>query len=134
MPWGRAKKTGLPTVLVCTSGTAGANFYPAVIEAKQSGIPLIILTADRPAELRNCHAGQTIDQVKLYGHFPNWQCELALPEPRLSMLRYLRQTISSSLAKIVISLARSRPSQFTPTQTPRTHSTASRTENLTQIF
>lgn len=88
---GRAKKTGLPTALICTSGTAGANFYPAVIEAKESGIPLIILTADRPAELRHCHAGQTIDQVKLYGNLPNWQCELALPEANLNMLSYLRQ-------------------------------------------
>lgn len=88
---GRAKKTGLPTVLVCTSGTAGANFYPAAIEATQSGVPLIILTADRPPELRNCHAGQTIDQIKLYGNYPNWQCELALPEASLAMLRYLRQ-------------------------------------------
>ena len=88
---GRAKKTGLPTVLVCTSGTAGANFYPAAIEATQSGVPSIILTADRPPELRNCHAGQTIDQIKLYGNYPNWQCELALPEANLAMLRYLRQ-------------------------------------------
>ena len=88
---GRAKKTGLPTVLVCTSGTAGANFYPAVIEAERSSIPLIILTADRPPELRNCHAGQTIDQIKLYGNLPNWQCELALAEANIEMLRYLRQ-------------------------------------------
>ena len=88
---GRAKKTGLPTVLVCTSGTAGANFYPAAIEATESGVPLIILTADRPPELRNCRAGQTIDQIKLYGNYPNWQCELALPEANLAMLRYLRQ-------------------------------------------
>ncbi|MEM7757333.1 MAG: 2-succinyl-5-enolpyruvyl-6-hydroxy-3-cyclohexene-1-carboxylic-acid synthase [Cyanobacteria bacterium P01_A01_bin.40] len=90
---GRAKRTGVPTVLVCTSGTAGANFYPAVIEAKESSIPLIILTADRPPELRNCHAGQTIDQVKLYGNLPNWQCELAVAEASLSMLCYLRQNI-----------------------------------------
>jgi 2-succinyl-5-enolpyruvyl-6-hydroxy-3-cyclohexene-1-carboxylate synthase len=90
---GRGKKTGLPTALVCTSGTAGANFYPAAIEAKESSVPLIILTADRPAELRNCHAGQTIDQVKLYGNLPNWQCELGLPEGNLGMLRYLRQNI-----------------------------------------
>jgi 2-succinyl-5-enolpyruvyl-6-hydroxy-3-cyclohexene-1-carboxylate synthase len=90
---GRSKKTGLPTVLVCTSGTAGANFYPAVIEAQQSGVPLLILTADRPPELRHCHAGQTIDQVKLYGNFPNWQGELAIPETSLDMLCYLRQTI-----------------------------------------
>lgn len=90
---GRAKKTGLPTALVCTSGTAGANFYPAAIEAKESRVPLIILTADRPPELRNCHAGQAIDQVKLYGNFPSWQCELALPQANLAMLRYLRQNI-----------------------------------------
>ena len=90
---GRAKKTGLPTALVCTSGTAGANFYSAVIEAQESSIPLIILTADRPPELRHCNAGQTIDQIKLYGNYPNWQCELAIPEANLGMLRYLRQNI-----------------------------------------
>ncbi len=90
---GRAKQTSSPTILVCTSGTAVANFYPAVIEAKESRIPLIILTADRPPELRNCHAGQTIDQVKLYGDYPNWYSELAIPEANLGMLRYLRQNI-----------------------------------------
>lgn len=90
---GSAKRTGLPSILVCTSGTAGANFYPAVIEAKESHIPLIILTADRPPELRNCHAGQTIDQVKLYGDYPNWYSELAIPEADLGMLRYLRQNV-----------------------------------------
>ncbi len=88
---GKAKKIGLPVALICTSGTAGANFYPAVIEATESRVPLIILTADRPPELRNCHAGQTIDQVKLYGNYPNWYTELALPEASLSMLKYLRQ-------------------------------------------
>ncbi|MDJ0687796.1 MAG: 2-succinyl-5-enolpyruvyl-6-hydroxy-3-cyclohexene-1-carboxylic-acid synthase [Xenococcaceae cyanobacterium MO_188.B32] len=90
---GVSKKLGKPTVLVCTSGTAGANFYPAVIEAKESRVPLIILTADRPPQLRHCHAGQTIDQLKLYGNYPNWQAELALPEAELAMLRYLRQNI-----------------------------------------
>ena len=99
---GRAKKTGLPTTLVCTSGTAGANFYPAVIEAKESNISLIIFTADRPPELRNCHAGQTIDQVKLYGNLPNWQCELALPEADLGMLRYLRQNIIQAWSRSLI--------------------------------
>jgi 2-succinyl-5-enolpyruvyl-6-hydroxy-3-cyclohexene-1-carboxylate synthase len=90
---GKAKQLHLPVVLVCTSGTAGANFYPAAIEAKESRVPLIILTADRPPELRHCHAGQTIDQIKLYGNYPNWQTELALPEAELTMLRYLRQNI-----------------------------------------
>ncbi|MDI9640606.1 2-succinyl-5-enolpyruvyl-6-hydroxy-3-cyclohexene-1-carboxylic-acid synthase [Geitlerinema splendidum] len=90
---GVAKRTGLPVVLVCTSGTAGANFYPAVIEAKESRIPLLILTADRPPEMRECHSGQTIDQVKLYGTYPNWQVELAVPALEMGMLGYLRQTV-----------------------------------------
>jgi 2-succinyl-5-enolpyruvyl-6-hydroxy-3-cyclohexene-1-carboxylate synthase len=90
---GIAKQTGTPVVLFFTSGTAGANFYPAIVEARESRIPLLVLTADRPPELRHCHAGQTIDQVKLFGHYPNWQCELALPSSQISMLGYLRQTI-----------------------------------------
>jgi 2-succinyl-5-enolpyruvyl-6-hydroxy-3-cyclohexene-1-carboxylate synthase len=90
---GIAKKTKLPVALVCTSGTAGANFYPAIVEAKESRVPLLVLTADRPPELRNCHAGQTIDQVKLYGNYPNWQAELAAPSAETIMFRYLRQNI-----------------------------------------
>ena len=96
---GLGKKLGKPAVLVCTSGTAGANFYPAVIEAKESCVPLIILTADRPPHLRHCHAGQTIDQVKLYGNYPNWQAELALPTADLDKLSYLRQNIIHSWEK-----------------------------------
>lgn len=90
---GIARATAHPVVLVCTSGTAGANFYPAVIEARESMIPLLVLTADRPPELRDCHSGQTIDQVKLYGHYTKWQAELALPSLEIGMLRYLRQTV-----------------------------------------
>lgn len=89
---GIAKRTAHPVALVCTSGTAGANFFPAVIEAKESRVPLLVLTADRPPELRHCHAGQAIDQSKLYGLYPNWQAELALPAAEISRLRYLRQT------------------------------------------
>jgi 2-succinyl-5-enolpyruvyl-6-hydroxy-3-cyclohexene-1-carboxylate synthase len=83
-------------VLVCTSGTAGANFYSAVIEASYSRVPLLILTTDRPPELRDCHSGQTIDQLRLYGNYPNWQTELALPSPDMGMLAYLRQTVIHS--------------------------------------
>ncbi|MBD1883326.1 2-succinyl-5-enolpyruvyl-6-hydroxy-3-cyclohexene-1-carboxylic-acid synthase [Microcoleus vaginatus] len=90
---GIAKKSGLPTALICTSGTAAANFYPAIIEARESRIPLLIFTADRPPELRDCHAGQAIDQVKIYGNYPNWQAELAIPSASTGMLDYLRQTI-----------------------------------------
>ncbi|MEB3338259.1 MAG: 2-succinyl-5-enolpyruvyl-6-hydroxy-3-cyclohexene-1-carboxylic-acid synthase [Leptolyngbyaceae bacterium] len=90
---GLARRHRCPVALVCTSGTAGANFYPAVIEAKESQVPLWVLTADRPPELRHCNAGQTIDQQKLFGVFPNWYAELALPELELSQLAYLRQTL-----------------------------------------
>ncbi|MBD2357936.1 2-succinyl-5-enolpyruvyl-6-hydroxy-3-cyclohexene-1-carboxylic-acid synthase [Tolypothrix sp. FACHB-123] len=90
---GQAKVSGKPAVLVCTSGTAGANFYPAVIEARESRVPLLVLTADRPPELRDCHSGQTIDQLKLYSGYPNWQTELTLPIAEMGMLGYLRQTI-----------------------------------------
>jgi 2-succinyl-5-enolpyruvyl-6-hydroxy-3-cyclohexene-1-carboxylate synthase len=90
---GIAKESGLPTALICTSGTAAANFYPAIIEARESRIPLLIFTADRPPELRDCHAGQAIDQVKIYGNYPNWQAELAMPATEIGMLGYLRQTI-----------------------------------------
>lgn len=66
---GIGKATGIPAVLICTSGTAAANYYPAVIEAYQSGVPLILATADRPHELRNTDANQTIDQIELFGKF-----------------------------------------------------------------
>ncbi len=90
---GVAQRSRQPTVLICTSGTAGANFYPAVIEARERRIPLLVLTADRPPELRECNAGQTIDQQKLYGTFPNWYSELSVPSLARSQLAYLRQTV-----------------------------------------
>ena len=90
---GMAKKTGIPVVLICTSGTAAANFFPAIIEATTSKIPLIILTADRPPELRDCHAGQTIDQVKIFGDYPRWYAELVTPSLVVSELASLRNTI-----------------------------------------
>ncbi|MDX2096267.1 MAG: 2-succinyl-5-enolpyruvyl-6-hydroxy-3-cyclohexene-1-carboxylic-acid synthase [Leptolyngbyaceae cyanobacterium bins.59] len=90
---GLARQRHQPVALVCTSGTAGANFYPAVIEARESRVPLLVFTADRPPELRDCNAGQAIDQQKLFGSFPNWYTELALPEPKPELLAYLRQTL-----------------------------------------
>ncbi|MBD2516273.1 2-succinyl-5-enolpyruvyl-6-hydroxy-3-cyclohexene-1-carboxylic-acid synthase [Nostoc sp. FACHB-973] len=93
---GQAKATGRPVVVLCTSGTAGANFYPAVIEASYSRVPLLVLTTDRPPELRDCHSGQTIDQLRLYGNYPNWQGELALPAADMGMLAYLRQMVIHS--------------------------------------
>src|ERR1700722_18921935 len=69
---GAAKASRRPVVVACTSGTAAANLLPAVIESDQAGVPLIVLTADRPAELREVGAGQTIDQLKLYGDAVRW--------------------------------------------------------------
>jgi 2-succinyl-5-enolpyruvyl-6-hydroxy-3-cyclohexene-1-carboxylate synthase len=73
---GIAKATGEPAVLTCTSGTAAANFLPAVIEAHEAGVPLLVLTADRPPELREVGAGQAIDQLKLYGSAVRWFFEV----------------------------------------------------------
>jgi 2-succinyl-5-enolpyruvyl-6-hydroxy-3-cyclohexene-1-carboxylate synthase len=69
-----------PVALLCTSGTAVANFFPALIEAKMSQVPLLLLTADRPPELRHSGANQTIDQVKIYGDQVLWSVDIALPQ------------------------------------------------------
>jgi len=90
---GLSKATGCPTALLCTSGTAAANYLPAVIEARLSGTPLIVLTADRPPELRECHSGQTINQNGIYGSYPVWAAEVAVPANDLGLLRHWRQTL-----------------------------------------
>src|SRR5204862_3326916 len=73
---GAAKASGRPVAVTCTSGTAAANLAPAVIEAHHAAVPLIVLTADRPPELREVGAGQTIDQIKLYGGAVRWFFEV----------------------------------------------------------
>jgi 2-succinyl-5-enolpyruvyl-6-hydroxy-3-cyclohexene-1-carboxylate synthase len=96
---GLAKQRGRPVALICTSGTAAANFLPAIVEAHETGVPLLVLTADRPPELRDCHSGQTIDQQKLYGSQVNFYHECAVPQATLPMLRYLRQTVVHALER-----------------------------------
>jgi 2-succinyl-5-enolpyruvyl-6-hydroxy-3-cyclohexene-1-carboxylate synthase len=90
---GMARVTGKPTVLICTSGTAVANFHPAIMEASASGAPLLVLTADRPPEAHHCHDRQTTDQLNVYGSAPRWQKQLPIPEPDEALFRALRQTI-----------------------------------------
>lgn len=80
---GLALASERPVALVCSSGTAAANFYPAIIEARYSGVPLLVLTADRPPELRGSGANQTIDQIKLYGDHALWSVDVALPEAQV---------------------------------------------------
>ncbi|MGH2781968.1 MAG: 2-succinyl-5-enolpyruvyl-6-hydroxy-3-cyclohexene-1-carboxylic-acid synthase, partial [Thermoleophilaceae bacterium] len=77
---GTALTTGTPAAVLCTSGSAAANLHPAVAEADEAGVPLIVLTADRPPELRGIGAGQTIDQLKLYGEAVRWFCEVGTHE------------------------------------------------------
>jgi 2-succinyl-5-enolpyruvyl-6-hydroxy-3-cyclohexene-1-carboxylate synthase len=81
---GYARATGNPAVLICTSGTAAANYLPAVIEAAIDNIPLIILSSDRPPELRQTGANQTINQVNLYGNYPTWQFDLPCPTAEIN--------------------------------------------------
>ncbi|OMP67390.1 2-succinyl-5-enolpyruvyl-6-hydroxy-3-cyclohexene-1-carboxylic-acid synthase [Domibacillus epiphyticus] len=87
---GLAKSQQQPVALLCTSGTAAANYMPAVAEADISRVPLVVLTSDRPPELRDVGAPQTIDQIHLYGHTAKWFAEMALPESNDTALRYVR--------------------------------------------
>lgn len=93
---GLVKSQGNPVALVCTSGTALANYYPAVIEASEAGLPLLVLTADRPAELRYRRAGQTIDQQKIYGTQVRHAYEMPLPENDETVFRQVRSVLLSA--------------------------------------
>jgi 2-succinyl-5-enolpyruvyl-6-hydroxy-3-cyclohexene-1-carboxylate synthase len=94
---GLAKEKRKPVVLLCTSGTAAANYYPAVVEANISRVPLIVLTADRPHELRNVGAPQAIDQIRLYGTHVKWFEEMPLPETGEEVLQFVRQTAARAV-------------------------------------
>src|ERR671925_971251 len=78
---GLAKASGRPVAMTCTSGTAATNLHPAVAEAWEARVPLIVLTADRPPELRGVGAGQAIDQLKLYGDAAKWFVEVGTHDP-----------------------------------------------------
>lgn len=93
---GFAKATGRPCVLICTSGTAMANYMPAVVEAKKSNLPLIVLSADRPSELTFCDDNQTIDQTKFYGDFIQGEMNLGAPTIEISPL-----AMTSSLSNLI---------------------------------
>ncbi|MFT4921969.1 MAG: 2-succinyl-5-enolpyruvyl-6-hydroxy-3-cyclohexene-1-carboxylate synthase, partial [Haloarculaceae archaeon] len=96
---GRGRRTGEPTALVCTSGTAGANYHPAVMEADEARVPLLVLTADRPPELSDSGANQTTDQENLYGDAVRWDRTLPEPEPAARKLRSLRVTADRAMVE-----------------------------------
>lgn len=99
---GMAKAKRRPVALLCTSGTAVANYFPAIVEAYYSRVPLIVITADRPHELRDVGAPQAIDQLNIYGKYAKWFVEMALPEKTPDMLRYAR-TMAAKAAGAAIS-------------------------------
>ncbi|MDE3725288.1 2-succinyl-5-enolpyruvyl-6-hydroxy-3-cyclohexene-1-carboxylic-acid synthase [Nocardiopsis sp. N85] len=90
---GLARTSRRPVAVVCTSGTAAANFHPAVLEADESGVPLLLLTADRPPELRATGANQTVDQIGLYGGAVRMFAEVGTPDPVPGMVAYWRSLI-----------------------------------------
>ena len=94
---GCAKATGRPALVVATSGTAGAHFFPALLEAEASCVPLIALTADRPHELHGWGAPQTIDQQRLFGEHVRFFADLGLPEH--ATLPHLRATAARAFAR-----------------------------------
>jgi 2-succinyl-5-enolpyruvyl-6-hydroxy-3-cyclohexene-1-carboxylate synthase len=87
---GLAKASGLPVAITCTSGTAVAELLPAVVEAHEARVPLIVLSADRPPELRELGAGQTIDQLKIFGDFAKWFFEVGTHEASNERVRWMR--------------------------------------------
>jgi 2-succinyl-5-enolpyruvyl-6-hydroxy-3-cyclohexene-1-carboxylate synthase len=96
---GAAKATGRPALVIATSGTAGAHFYPAILEAEASRVPLVALTADRPLELHGFGAPQTIDQQHLFGAHVRFFADLGAPEPSADALRHTRATVALAAAR-----------------------------------
>lgn len=95
---GIAAQTGGPVVVVTTSGSAAANLHPAIVESSYANVPLIIITADRPGELRDTGAGQTIDQIKLFGSSVRWFCEVGVPEDQAASNSYWRSVACRAVA------------------------------------
>jgi 2-succinyl-5-enolpyruvyl-6-hydroxy-3-cyclohexene-1-carboxylate synthase len=95
---GAAKASGRPAVVLCTSGTAAAEFHPAVLEAFHARVPLVVCTADRPPELRDTGAGQAVDQLKLYGDAVRWFAEVGAPSEADAASPYWRAVAARSVA------------------------------------
>src|ERR1700716_3385157 len=125
---GLAKATGRPVVLLCTSGTAAAEFHPAVVEAFHSRAPLIVLTADRPPELRDVGANQAIDQQRLYGTAVRWFFDPGPPVEAANASRLWRHLAARACAEaasgpVHINLPFREPLVPTPGEVPSAHGT-----------
>ncbi|KAA0543155.1 2-succinyl-5-enolpyruvyl-6-hydroxy-3-cyclohexene-1-carboxylic-acid synthase [Bacillus sp. BGMRC 2118] len=102
---GIAKSLKEPVALLCTSGTAAANYFPAIVEATYSRVPLVVLTADRPHELREVGAPQAINQLDMYGSYSKWFVEMAIPENTPSLLNYAKTVAARAVATSMASPA-----------------------------
>ncbi len=98
---GLAKAAGKPVALVCTSGSAMTHYFPAMVEASQDGVPLVVLSADRPPELQHTACAQTVDQTKLFGSFVRFQANLGPPEERADALRLTARLVAQAVARSV---------------------------------
>jgi len=96
---GQARATLRPSLLICTSGSAAANYFPAVIEASEAGVPLIVLSADRPPELHGCGANQTTDQIGLYGKHARFFANLGEPRDDALSLRAVRRIAAQAVSE-----------------------------------
>lgn len=96
---GIGKATQRPAALICTSGTAAANYYPALIEARYGRTPLILLTADRPPEARGIGSPQTIDQIKLYADHAKSFTEMPVPSGDPGVVRYFQHVAARAAAE-----------------------------------
>ncbi|WP_394830838.1 2-succinyl-5-enolpyruvyl-6-hydroxy-3-cyclohexene-1-carboxylic-acid synthase [Pendulispora rubella] len=94
---GQARWTSRPSLVLCTSGTAAAHYYPAIVEASLARVPLVVVTADRPFELQDCAASQTIDQTKMYGHYVRLFLETGMPDSAPEALHALQRMAAQSV-------------------------------------
>ncbi len=96
---GQARRTLRPSLLLCTSGSAPANYFPAVVEASEGGVPLIVLSADRPPELHGCGANQTTDQIGLYGNKVRFFANLGEPRDDATSLRAVKRVVAQAVSE-----------------------------------
>lgn len=123
---GLARITGRPAAVLCTSGSAAANYFPAVVEAAMARVPLLVVTADRPFELQDCGASQTLDQTRLYGSYVRSFVELGMPEheaPALVALRRraaqcLHDTMQGEPGPVHVNVRARKPLEPTVSRTP----------------
>ena len=98
---GQARATGRPSLILCTSGSAPANYFPAVVEASEAGVPLVVLSADRPPELLRCGANQTTDQVGLYGRHVRFFAQLGEPRSEDLSLRAAKRLATRAVSEAI---------------------------------